>query len=260
MKTLTFKRPLMVALLCLTYLAANAQGVVVYKKDGTKIKVPYEQLDSISTYNYDDEPGIGDGGGETTFEYEKDGHKYVDLRLPSGTLWATCNVGANSPEEYGNYFAWGEVTPKSYYSWGKYKYGKDLRSLTKYNNDSQYGKVDNLDELTVQDDAAYYNWGENWRMPNVYQFNELIDDRYTTISYITQNGVKGWKIVSKANGASIFLPDTGCFNQGTVTEAIGIPYWTCTLDSEYPGSAYRSGFDGDFRYKGYSIRPVCRQE
>ena len=87
------------------------------------------------------------------------GHEYVDLGLPSGTLWATCNVGANSPEEYGNHFAWGETTPKEFYSWGTYKWcNGTANSLTKYCYDSKWGTVDNNIELVHEDDAAHVNW------------------------------------------------------------------------------------------------------
>ncbi|MGM9745408.1 MAG: hypothetical protein ACI30H_00370 [Paludibacteraceae bacterium] len=97
------------------------------------------------------------------------GHEYVDLGLPSGTKWATCNVGATKPEEYGNYYAWGETTPKDYYDWNTYNWATatydaeydwwDLETLTKYNTSSSYGTVDNKTVLELADDAARANWG-----------------------------------------------------------------------------------------------------
>ena len=109
-----------------------------------------------------------------------DDHEWVDLGLPSGTLWATCNVGANAPEEFGDYFAWGETAPKDYYDWDNYKWcnGNDS-TLTKYCNDSTYGYngfVDNKVELDPEDDAAYVNWGPSWRMPTLNQTQELWQD------------------------------------------------------------------------------------
>ena len=83
-------------------------------------------------------------------------HEWVDLGLPSGTLWATCNVGANAPEEFGDYFAWGEIAPKDYYDWNTYKWCDNSGySLTKYCTDSYYGTVDNKTELDPEDDAAW---------------------------------------------------------------------------------------------------------
>ena len=121
----------------------------------------------------DDEP---DGGSK-----QKDNHEWVDLGLPSGTLWATTNVGASKPEEYGDYFAWGETKPKSVYDWDTYKWckGDDYHQLTKYCNLSNYGDngfVDNKTELDPGDDAAYVNWGSKWRMPSLEQMQELRDN------------------------------------------------------------------------------------
>ena len=103
---------------------------------------------------------------------DKDNHEYVDLGLPSGTLWATCNVGASKPEEYGDYFAWGETKTKETYQGENYKWvNGDL--FTKYCTNSLYGNVDNLLELLPEDDAATANWGNNWCTPSKDQFDEL---------------------------------------------------------------------------------------
>ena len=115
-----------------------------------------------------------------------DGHDYVDLGLPSGTLWATCNVGATNPEDYGDYYAWGETTTKSDYSESTYTYSG------------------NPTELPTSADVAYVTWGSNWRMPSLAQFQEL--SSYTTTTWTTLNGFYGWLITSKLNGTSIFLP------------------------------------------------------
>ena len=115
-----------------------------------------------------------------------DGHEYVDLDLPSGTLWATCNVGAEKPEEYGDYFAWGETKTKENYDWSTYKWcnGSEYE-LTKYCVSGRYGTVDNKTELLPEDDAATANWGSNWCMPTVEQIEEL--HRYAKLENTTQN-------------------------------------------------------------------------
>ena len=129
-------------------------------------------------------------------------HDYVDLGLPSGTLWATCNVGANSPEEYGDYFAWGETETKDNYDCDTYKWGTAaydtifngwyLETLTKYNTDSGYGTVDNKTTLTLADDAARANWGGKWRMPTDAEWEELMNS--CTWTWTTLNGVKGYTV------------------------------------------------------------------
>ncbi|MBO7269682.1 MAG: InlB B-repeat-containing protein, partial [Bacteroidales bacterium] len=113
-------------------------------------------------------------------------HEWVDLGLPSGLKWATCNVGANTPEGYGDYFAWGETSPKNDYSWSTYKYCKGSKNtLTKYNTDSNYGTVDNKITLDLSDDAARANWGGKWRMPTKAEQDELINN--CTWTWTTQN-------------------------------------------------------------------------
>ena len=104
-------------------------------------------------------------------------HEWVDLGLPSGTLWATCNVGASNPEELGSYFAWGETATKDFYEWSTYKWCNGSETtMTKYCTNSDYGNdgfVDNKTELDFEDDAAYVNWGPSWRIPSYEQFEEL---------------------------------------------------------------------------------------
>ena len=136
--------------------------------------------------------------------------EWVDLGLPSGTLWATCNVGANSPEEYGDYFAWGETLPKKDYEWDTYKYGS-YSKITKYCTDKGNGFVDNRTELESEDDAATANWGDEWQTPSIMQIEELIDQNNTEILWSSQNGIPGRRITSKRNGKSIFLPATGYY-------------------------------------------------
>ena len=138
------------------------------------------------------------------------GHDYVDLGLPSGTLWATCNVGAETPEGYGDYFAWGETEPKTTYDWSTYKYcAGDYDLLTKYCSDSTYGYngfTDNLYVLQPSDDAATVIWGEGWRMPSASEGEELLSQ--CSHQRDTVNGVSGWRIIG-TNGNTIFMPAGG---------------------------------------------------
>lgn len=137
----------------------------------------------------------------------------VDLGLPSHTLWAATNVGASSPEGFGDYFAWGEVEIQASgrYWWDSYKWGNASSSnsgLTKYNS------TDGLTRLLPEDDAATVNWKNSWRIPTKTEFDELINTTYTTLDWTTQNGVSGMKITSKVNGKSIFLPAAGLKDYG----------------------------------------------
>ena len=148
-----------------------------------------------------------------SFVVQLGGHDYVDLGLPSGTLWATCNVGASRPEDYGDYFAWGETTAKDTYNWSTYRYcNGSSTTLTKYCYDANYGNngfTDNLTTLQSSDDAATANWGNGWRMPTSTEMQELIDN--CTFEWTIQNGVNGGKFTGP-NGNSIFMPAAGYHN------------------------------------------------
>ena len=197
----------------------------------------------------------------------ENGHEWVDLGLPSGTKWATCNVGANDPEDYGYYFAWGETAPKSRYDKNSYKWCvASTSSFTKYCTSYSDGTVDNKTTLDLSDDAAYVNWGTSWRMPTKAEQEELSNTSYTTWTSTTQNGVKGYKVTSKSNGNSIFLPATGYFEYSTLLSVgYGGYFWSNSL--EYISSyACSLGFYGmkegfvftEYRYYGQSVRPVLR--
>lgn len=194
---------------------------------------------------------------------------YVDLGLPSGTLWATCNIGASNPEDYGDYFTWGETegynSGKTNFNWSTYKWcnGTD-NSLTKYNTDSSYGNVDNKTELNLNDDAAYVNRGPEWRIPTYDQFQELINSNYTTNHWISVNGVLGHLITSKMNGNFIFLPAAGSRYDNSLsgTGSWG-HYWSRSLGSEGGAWYLRFGSSSLFlddrnRSRGQSVRPVRR--
>lgn len=200
-------------------------------------------------------------------DYVCNGHEYVDLGLPSGTLWATCNVGANTPEESGDYFAWGETTGynsgKTYFNWSTYKWCNGSKNtLTKYCYSSEYGKVDNKVKLESSDDAATVNWGSNWCMPSREQFQEL--RFYANCEWTTLNGIYGHKITSKSNGNSIFIPVTGYFNETGLGYMDCGAYWTCELCSEtYGAHILTSGSDSfsagaaiGTRCYGMPVRPV----
>lgn len=171
---------------------------------------------------------------------------YVDLGLPSGTLWAKCNVGAGSPEKVGDYFAWGETATKTCYDWKQYKYSifDDANfKLTKYCTDSTYGYngfVDNLTVLESVDDAVSANWGAEWRMPTAEEFNELYQN--TTYIWTSINGVEG-RLLTGPNGNSIFLPATGFYLDGElICTGLGI-YWSSSLQTESVESAWSLHFD-----------------
>jgi hypothetical protein len=196
-------------------------------------------------------------------------HDYVDLGLPSGTLWATCNVGANNPEDAGDYFAWGETSPKSFYDWETYKYANgDYDKLTKYCQKSAYGYNGYSDDIALlerSDDAATVNWGSDWCMPTRYQFMELKNK--CTWTWITRNGKSGYE-VKGANGNSIFLPAAGAYYN---TKFIGYGteghYWSSTLSWDNPVNSFFIDFDSDnvnpmlfYRAYGWSVRPVrCKK-
>lgn len=196
------------------------------------------------------------------------GHDWVDLGLPSGTKWATCNVGADSPEDYGDYFAWGETTPKSTYDWSTYKWcNASYDTQTKYCTDSEYGTVDNKTTLELSDDAAYVNWGSSWRMPTKAEQDELTNANYTTWTWTTQNGVNGYKVTSKTNGNSIFLPAAGYrYYSDLINDGSYGYYWSSSLYTDYSDVAYDLNFrssdvdwDDNSRDLGQSVRSVLAE-
>ena len=194
----------------------------------------------------------------------ENGHEYVDLGLPSGTKWATCNVGASKPEEYGNYYAWGETTPKDYYDWSTYKWcNGSYDTQTKYNTSSSSGTVDNKTVLELADDAARANWGGAWRMPTDAEWTELREN--CTWTWITKNGVNGYEVKSKINGNSIFLPAAGYRSIDDLDDAGSNGYyWSSSLHTDNdPYAAWGVAFDSDDvgrssygRCDGQSVRPV----
>ena len=200
-----------------------------------------------------------------TFSIPTPDHTYVDLGLPSGLLWATCNVGADNPEEYGDYFAWGETTPKDYYDWSTYQYcNGSINTMTKYCSNSSYGYNGFTDDLTVllpEDDAATANWGDGWRMPTEEEFQELYNN--TTVTWTTQNGENG-RLFTASNGNSLFLPAAGYRIHSSLGYAGSLGnYRSSSLYTGIPNCAWSFYFDsGNYdmgnggRYFGQSVRPV----
>ena len=229
---------------------ANAQKYIqIYKSGKIVLSECVLEIDSIK---FIDDPYTG--------------HEYVDLGLPSGIKWATCNVGATTPEEYGDYFAWGETEPKDNYSLTTYKYCNGSSStMTKYCTSSSYGTVDNKTELELEDDAAHVNWGGNWRMPTKAEQDELRNTSNCTWTWTTQNGVKGYKVTSKKNGNYIFLPAAGYRLDGNLSSAGSYGYyWSSSLSTSYGNDAYYVNFNSSFVYlssyyrcNGHSVRAVC---
>ena len=197
-------------------------------------------------------------------------HEWVDLGLPSGLKWATCNIGAYFPTDNGGYFAWGETSTKSYYGWGNLKYCIDTHLghfFSKYipSNQSNFwfgsGSPDNKTNLDLSDDAAHQNWGGKWRTPTREEWKELESE--CNWVWTTESGKIGYKVTGK-NGNSIFLPAAGEWSGDINSRGSEGCYWSSTLASFNPECAYHMSFqsaghsvDGAlYRELGYTIRPV----
>lgn len=202
------------------------------------------------TTNNNDTSGDNDGGSD-----DNNMHDAVDLAL--SVKWATCNVGANAPEEYGNYYAWGEIQPKNNYT---------------YENSVTYGKKMENIAGNPRYDAATANWGGGWRMPTRSEIKELLGN--CTWKVTTQNGINGYRVTGP-NGNSIFLPATGYCEQSIPPRNVGVTagYWGSTPDEEYGGyyweiedsEAYvfefstavnQYGENTESRSWGFAVRPV----
>lgn len=191
------------------------------------------------------------------------GHEWVDLGL--SVKWAACNIGASFPEMPGDYFAWGETSPSSEYSWSTYKWCHgSYDTQMKYISKKGYGPIDDKIVLELSDDAARVNWGGTWRLPTRAEIEEL--QKKCTWTATTREGKKGYLVTSKTNGNSIFLPATG-YREGTVLKddlSMG-RYWSSSLDTYSPSGAYGLYFfkplievSGASRGEGLCIRPVSK--
>lgn len=203
------------------------------------------------------------------------GYEYVDLNLPSGILWATCNMGASSPEGFGEYFAWGETEPKSIYNWNTYKYRSnhtafdvwqnnyDLTKYCSYYDNGYQGFTDSLTVLQSDDDAAMANWGSGWRMPTKAEWEELYQN--TTRIWATQNDVKGCLFAAE-NGKGLFLPSAGYYWGDELCDIDDTPYgsyWSSSLCINNPAGAWYFSFSSGHsnmidhvRSVGFTVRPV----
>lgn len=205
--------------------------------------------------------------------------EYVTLKTPSTILhheqyggvidmglsvkWASCNLGANSPEGLGDYYAWGEVKPKKQYNWKSYKWsGDDYDTQIKYNPKTEFGKTDWKHIIETIDDAARNRLGGQWRIPTLEEWDELFHN--SDISYVIYKGISGNMFMSKKNGNAIFLPFAGMRYDDQIGDIgkFGL-YWSSSLDKENPDRAWSAdmGISGSMmfaimRYRGYSIRPV----
>ena len=242
--------------------ALESNRVIKLYKDGEVIKkYNLSELDSVRFEKR--------SSGENPSVDLHNGHEYVDLGLPSGLKWATCNVGATTPEEYGSYFAWGETEPKATYDVSTYKYcNGTIDSFTKYCTESDlgfdFGTEDNKTMLELSDDAARVNWGGDWRMPTGDEMEELMDTNNCTWEWTTQNGVNGYKVTSNKNGNSIFLPAAGeRYNYDLNNAGSNGYYWSSSLVASYCQCAnyilFDSGSVGLYdsgRISGQSVRAV----
>ncbi len=211
-----------------------------------------EREDWGSEVNWDNDGGI--------FCPDANHPHAIDLGI--GIKFACCNVGADSPTGYGNYYAWGETSTKSQYDWSTYKWcNGTYYSMTKYCTDSKYGIVDNKTTLEPSEDAARANWGSSWRMPTYAELKKLIEQ--CTWTWVTVIGVNGYRVTA-SNGNSIFFPAVGhCDGTGLNNVGSYGYYWSSSLSTDsdnyaqylYFGSrgCYMYGF---YRCLGRSVRPV----
>ncbi len=192
-------RKLVLSALCLASIGIASYAATfmqVKTTDGKIIEFDVESVEEVS-YVKKDIPSSADTSSSLP---------YVDLGLPSGTLWASYNIGATKPEEYGDYFAWGETTTKKRYSWKTYEFAfsinDDLEFITKYNILGKYGEIDSLTTLLTEDDAAIANWGQEWRMPTSDEQKELCQECYKVWTYSYKGTDVSGVIFYKAKNAA----------------------------------------------------------
>lgn len=224
------------------------------------VEVDYEEHDVVDDTTGSFAQGVSVSG-------QVDGYTYVDLGLPSGLVWATYNVGASAPTEFGGYFAWGELKPKTSFSWNNYRFckGGDKYQMTKYVTVSGYGTKDLKDVLDPVDDAATVNWSSAWRMPTKAELNEMFENcTWEKVRDFNGTGVAGYLGASINNGKTIFIPAAGCY-LGNELRGAGNPdyvyLWSSTLYAIYSNIAYNSSGTSSesytYRYDGHQIRAVA---
>lgn len=199
-------------------------------------------------------------------EIDYNGHEYVNLGLPSGTLWAKCNVRAEKETDYGGYYQWGGTenfsNTEKRCNKKTYPYGNGIKSLTKYNTNDEYGFVDNKTELELSNDIVHYEMGGDWHTPSREQLCELVNNTISEWTFI--NGVYGRLFTSKHNSQSIFIPAAG-YREDSHLSGIGVScyLWSRSLCQAFPSSAsdlhfdlHNYSIDDNNRYYGFSVRGV----
>lgn len=199
----------------------------------------------------------------------ENGHEYVDLGL--SVRWATMNVGALAPQESGDYYAWGELDPKTVYDWVTYSFRTEGDTvydvkLSKYNTKKNHGTVDNITSLLKADDVANVKWGGNWRYPAIEEIEELMDENNCTWTWTTMKGVDGYKVKSRKKGYKrryIFIPAVGARSGSDFYEKETGGYWSSTLIEAFNAcildftSDAISSYSASERFVGLPVRPVC---
>jgi len=205
----------------------------------------------------------------TTFSSAQSKHQYVDLGL--SVKWATCNIGADKPEDHGEYFSWGETDNKRINNWETYRFTEgDKNVISKYCSNFQYGwheLADSLSALEPDDDVAHKKWGGNWRIPTKAQMKELIDN--CTWTWTTRNEINGYLVTGKKPGytnRSIFIPVTGTYDDGKIFNPHKQgSYWSRDCGTVYPPYAYtlelsarEASIGMRSRCESIAVRPVCK--
>ena len=254
---------------------SSASWLSVTREGNASVKVAVEKNDSLKERSATILFKYAFGGSKTlskltvnqSCDYSAstgttNGHGYVDLGLPSGVLWANCNVGATAPEGYGGHYAWGEVEEKSNCTWDTYKWFNASNStVLKYCTADSYGLVDGDNLLDPEDDVASVEWGAHWRMPTGKEQDELREK--CTWEWVNYKGVNGYR-VKGPNGNCIFLPAAGDRNGATINEVgVSSNYYSKSLSTERSDASYGLGFNKEFytkyicaRFLGLSVRPV----
>lgn len=192
-------------------------------------------------------------------------HEYIDLGL--SVLWSTRNMGAERIEDYGDYYAWGEIRTKQDYSWQNYRWSRGRYDWqNKYVTDSRYGQVDSLTVLETADDVAHREWGGRWRLPTQAEIDELI--QHCSWTWMSINDHFGYKVTSDINGAAMFLPAAGYCNDSVLYDLGEFGnYWTSSLYERHSFYAWQLLFSpvrplwfNGYRFCGMSIRPVYQRQ